>query len=213
MKIYTRFLDFNMSSNSRTKPMEISKETQELLKLMMKESHITNQQRREMQNAMKNSGTLPANLPATYKKKPKSQPRSQKPVPSPGSTISGYKLRTEEEIRKTGDLDREMYRGAPIPKSRDLVIDELNNVMAYGVKEVPKGPVAVQIEKNKTKYQLLTERFQELNDDVKDCEKFIEEMKLTPGGNKEIPAINVQIAMKKKEMQDIDKEMKAIENS
>merc|ERR1711976_842285 len=204
-----------MSSNKVSKAPSFSKETQDLLKLMMKEAHITNQQRREMAQAMKNNGTLPANLPATYKKKSKSQPRSQKPVPSPGSTISGYKLRTEEEIRKTGDLDREMYRGAPIPKSRELVKDELNNMMAYGVKEIPKSmkKQTREPEKPKTEYQILTERFEELNVDVKDCEKFIDEMKDAPGGQKEIPAVKVQLAMKKKEMQDIDKKMKIIEDS
>merc|ERR1712173_46660 len=163
----------NMSSN------KVSKETQDLLKLMMKEAHITNQQRREMTQAMKNNGSLPANLPGTYKKKNPPKKPQPKPAPSPGSTISGYKLRTEEEIRKTGDLDMEMYRGAPIPKSRELVKDELGNMMAYGVKEIPKS-MKKQIRepvKPKTEYQILTERFEELNTDVIDCEKFIEEMK------------------------------------
>merc|ERR1712173_163951 len=204
----------NMSSNKVSKAPSFSKETQDLLKLMMKEAHITNQQRREMTQAMKNNGSLPANLPGTYKKKNPPKKPQPKPAPSPGSTISGYKLRTEEEIRKTGDLDREMYRGAPIPKSRELVKDELNNMMAYGVKEIPTNSKQTrEPEKPKTKYQILTDRFEELNADVKDCEQFIEEMKGVPGGQKEIPAVKVQIAMKKKEMQDIDKEMKRIEDS
>lgn len=181
---------------------------------MMKESHITNQQRAEMNKAMKNGGSLPPALPESYKKTVKSKKSNTKPVPSPGSTITGYKLRTEEDIRKTGDLDREIYRGKPIPRSRELVKDELNNLMAYGVKEIPKSQLKQvrEPEKPRSRYQVLTDRFEELSADVKDCELFIQDMVKVPGGTREIPAVKVQIALKKKEMQDLDKQMKEFES-
>ena len=49
--------------------------------------------------------------------------------------------------------------------------------MAYGVKEIPskfkKEKREEEREVVKTKYQLLTDRFEELDADVKDCEQFI----------------------------------------
>ena len=181
---------------------------------MMKESHITNQQRAEMNKAMKNGGSLPGTLPESYKKTVKSKKSNTKPVPSPGSTITGYKLRTKEDIQKTGDLDREAYRGKPIPRSRELVKEELENLMAYGVKEIPKSQLKQvrQVEKPRSRYQVLTDRFEELSADVVDCELFMKDMAKVPGGSREIPAVNVQIALKKKEMQDLDRQMKELES-
>merc|ERR1712127_646358 len=215
-RVSSRTYRKNMSSNSRSKGASTySKETQDLLKLMMKESHITNQQRAEMNKAMKNGGSLPGTLPESYKKTVKSKKSgNQKPVPSPGSTITGYKLRTKEDIQKTGDLDREAYRGKPIPRSRELVKEELENLMAYGVKEIPKSQLKQvrQVEKPRSRYQVLTDRFEELSADVVDCELFMKDMTKVPGGSREIPAVNVQIALKKKEMQDLDRQMKELES-
>jgi len=194
--------------------MNYSQETQDLLKTMMKESHLTNLQRKEIHDSMKNTGALPGRLPSTYKPPPKKL-RQPKPAPSAGSTITGFKLRSEEEIRMNGEYEREAYRGAPIPRSADEVKDELSNVMAYGVKKIPTKSQKIHIEPEprKSPYQIMLARFEELNAEVKDREEFIEEMKGSPIGKREIPPVKVQIAIMKKEMTDIDKKMKALEDA
>jgi len=202
-----------MASTRRSANASYSKETQDLLKTMMKESHLTNLQRRELAQSMKNTGALPGQLPTTYRPKAKRKPAA-KPVPSSGSTVTGFKLRSKEEIAANGEYEREKFRGAPIPRSVDEKKDELSNMMAYGVKKIPpKKKLERPVEPPKTHYQLLFDRFEELSADMDDCEQFIEDVKGTPAGVSEIPPTKVRMAMIKMEMMGLDKRMKSMEDS
>ena len=127
-----------------------SKETQDLLKLMMKESRLTNLQQRKIDQELKRSGQLPTgeNAPKQYVSNRSGasanqasfgvndrQFRNNKRINSlmAGSSISGHQLRRQEAIAKSGAYDVERYRGRALPQSGDSKKEELSNLMAYGV--------------------------------------------------------------------------------
>lgn len=117
----------------KTKPGDntISKETQEMLKLMMKEAKLTNLQQRNITRGVENNGKLPRTIQSTYK--PKKQSEKQ-PLEFNMRSYTPQSTRSLDSIKKTGDLEREVYRGKPIPPSRDSVKEELAEIMEFGEK-------------------------------------------------------------------------------
>ena len=104
----------------QTKNQPVSKETQDLLKLMMKESKLTNLQQRQLDKQMKAGKSLPKTLPSTYRTNKsrasksdfaENEGNSSRKVQNSmtGSSISGYQLRRKEAIEKSGAYEIDQY--------------------------------------------------------------------------------------------------------
>ena len=219
-----------MFAHQTKKHPQISKETQDLLKLMMKEAKLTNLQQRNLDKQMKSTGQLPTgrNIPKTYtsnRSKASTSDFGEKPISRQAkslndfnSSISGYQLRRKEAIERSGAYKVDKYRGKPIPRSNDIKKEELSNLMAYGIKTIPKKDENVDFDElvkvpKMTPYQKLSNRFEELQFELEDRGEYLRDISGTAMFKQESATINTQIAFIKKEMTEIDQQMREIEDA
>ncbi|XP_065066282.1 UPF0193 protein EVG1 homolog [Rhopilema esculentum] len=188
-----------------TKPQNVSKETSNLLKVMMEESKLTNFQRRKLQDDMKSGKSLPVQcLPtsstsAGAKGKPK-EPKCKK-TGSRQFCYSGKRRKEIIDILKERNKDDYRPVGGKIITEKDK--EKLQNIMAYG-KDSPqheksKRPVAVEDEPE-------IDRFEEVMAEIEDRRKFLDEMEALGQGKKYRTIIATEISQKIRELEIIDKE-------
>ncbi|XP_071960295.1 UPF0193 protein EVG1 homolog [Antedon mediterranea] len=180
-----------------------TKETQDLLKVMMEESKLTAFQRRQLQNTMKNGNKLPLKCNPTSSAKPR-KPMSPKPS-SVKVDVREYQggIRSRDEIEESGAYERPKYLPGP---SRNLEREKnrLQNFMAYGEdlkitekrkKEVLKPPEP----------QPEADRFDELQEEIYERQSFLKEMEGLGQGKQYKSIIATEISQKIREMEVIDK--------
>lgn len=192
-----------------TKPMPVSKETQDLLKVMMEESRLTNFQRRQLNEAMKDKRALPTNLPPTSTFVPK-QPEIELP-PVKTHTMRGKPvlvIRTKEVIEESGAYDRDKFRPKPT-KSLDKEKNRLSNIMAFG--EDVKPPSKQEIlnkhrEQMKLLEQVEIDRFDEIQKEIEERKAFLDLMIQAGKGGHYQPIISTQISQLIREMEVIDQQ-------
>ncbi|XP_061495074.1 UPF0193 protein EVG1 isoform X2 [Rhineura floridana] len=186
---------------------EYSHETQELLKVMMQESKLTNFQQRHLINCMKRGETFPARCSPTSSR----EPEPPKPISPPKAflSISPYgrpRLRPAEMCRAGDAYTRERFRPQA---TRDLEKEKerLQNIFATGKdkvgKKTQKKPVKVEEEVPEP------DRFEELVNEVQDRQKFLAEMEALGQGKLYQGIILTEISQKLREMEIIDKERSA----
>ncbi|KAM3914741.1 UPF0193 protein EVG1 [Leptodactylus fuscus] len=186
---------------SSSKQPQYSKETQDLLKVMMQESKLTNFQQRQIREQLKSGGALPIQC------HPSSSNTQSKPLVSalqPKTSTLGARpsLRPAERCRAGDAYMREKFQ----PRAtRDINKEKsrLQNLMATGKEEpdVPQVPAPQMGEEDKEE----RDRFDELVAEIQERWDFLEEMEALGRGKQYSNIINTEISQKLREMEIIDK--------
>jgi len=195
---------------STTKPQNISKETSDLLKVMMEESKLTNFQRRKLQEDIKKGQALPMNCPPTSSR---SGARNKSHVVRAKQTTgrkqhSHSGKRRKEVIDALKEQNKISYQPAPGKVITDKDKEMLQNMMAYGkdappIRDTPKKIVA-EVEPEEE-----IDRFEEVLLEIEDRRKFLAEMESLGQGAKYRTLINTEISQKIRELELIDRERSA----
>lgn len=183
--------------------VQYSKQTHDLLKEMMKESKLTNFQQRQLDKTMNGGGTLPLRVPPTSsvrEKKPQKQPAPRKII-NPKNYSGG--LRSRDTMVAQGAFIKQEYvppRGIT-RSAREK--EKLANIMAYGedVQKIPMSRVRQRLESPPPE----PDRFDELQLEIEDRQKFLAEMEALGQGDKYRTIIATEVSQKIREMEIIDK--------
>ncbi|XP_062853888.1 UPF0193 protein EVG1 [Trichomycterus rosablanca] len=176
-----------------------SKETQQLIQLMMRESRLTSFQQRQINSQLKKGGTLPLTCNPTS-----STPAAQ-PVlrPCKPPTILSVPQRRSAEKCSAGDnYTRERFRPSA---TRDLEKEKcrLQNILATGQEVIQPSPSHTQHAERREDMEI--DRFQEVLDEIEERRQFLEEMTALGRGNHYHHMINTEISQKIRELELIDK--------
>lgn len=189
----------------------LSRETQELMKVMMKESRLTNFQQRKLNEAMRDNKALPTKVPPTSSYREK-EIIIQAPPPR-SLTMRGKPLvaiRTKEAIEGSGAYEREKF----VPKAtRDLEKEKnrLSNFMAYGedVKPPTKQQLLRQLREEMEVEYKEKDRFDEIQEEIEERKSFLETMRSVGRSGEYEAVISAQISQLVREMEAIDRERNA----
>eukprot|EP00057_Strongylocentrotus_purpuratus_P026711 XP_011681185.1 PREDICTED: UPF0193 protein EVG1 [Strongylocentrotus purpuratus] len=160
-----------------TQTPSYSKETQELLKVMMKESKLNNFQARQLQKTMKDGAALPLACNPTTSARPAQPLLPQKPSIRVNPKGYGKGVRTKEDIEDSGAYERDMYTGGGVTKSLDKEKERLQNYMAYG-EDIP--PISEERKREVLKTpepEPMIDRFADLEAEIQERVEFLEDMK------------------------------------
>ncbi|XP_040264411.1 UPF0193 protein EVG1 [Bufo bufo] len=186
-----------------TKPPPYSKETQDLIKVMMQESKLTNFQQRQIREQVQSGGALPiqchpsasntqANPPVPASRPAKASIINTRPSlrPAERCRAGDAYMREKFQPRATRDLNKE--------KSR------LQNLMATGkeLPDVPRVPPLQTGDDNKEE----RDRFDDLVAEIQERWDFLQEMEALGRGKQYHTIINTEISQKVREMEIIDKQ-------
>jgi len=186
----------------------VSKETQDLLKVMMAESRLTAFQRRQLSEAAQTTGSLPQKCPPTSSKKP-TPPHHPKTVVrdvvvNPKNCDRGIRL--QEDIEASGCYERERYRTIPCSVRTDKDKEKFANMMAYGMdldpnanKARPRTPSPLPPEEER-------DRFTELVDEIEERKNFLSKMTALGKGKEYQTLIQTEISQRIREMEEIDRQ-------
>ncbi|XP_019618807.1 PREDICTED: UPF0193 protein EVG1 homolog [Branchiostoma belcheri] len=188
-----------------TQQAQYSKETQELLKVMMQESKLTNFQQRKLNQTMRAGGTLPLNCPPTSSQRPQrpSAPVTPSKKVNPRTYAGGR--RSKEACENSPAAQPEDYR--PRPKKAVCTDKEkarLGNLMAYG-EEPPEVTPARMVELLSPEPTIERDRFEELQAEIEERAEFLEEMENLGRGKDYRTIIRTEISQKIREMEVIDR--------
>ncbi|XP_056379932.1 UPF0193 protein EVG1 isoform X2 [Hyla sarda] len=186
-----------------SKPPQYSRETQELLKVMMQESKLTNLQQRQIREQLQNGRALPIQCHPSSRNT-QTKPPVSAPRPAKASIIKTRpSLRPAESCRAGDAYTREKFQ----PKAtRDLNKEKsrLQNLMATG-KELPDVP-QVPAPQTEEDYKEERDRFDELVAEIQERWDFLAEMEALGRGKQYYNMINTEISQKLREMEIIDKQ-------
>jgi len=181
-----------------------SKETQELLKLMMHESKLTNLQRRKLTNNVKNGHSLPVQTIPARKPINSSPSKHQSPKVMNGRhlSLSGKRKKDAiEEIKQSEDT--QPFRPLPgkIITAKDK--EQLQNKMAY-------GDCAPDLNKQRKQPELYVEEahvdeFDEILLAIEERKEFLDDMEKLGQGKKYRTIIKTEISQKINELERLDK--------
>ncbi|CAI9585889.1 unnamed protein product [Staurois parvus] len=187
------------------KPAQYSKETQDLLKVMMQESKLTNFQQRQIRERLQNGDTLPVLCHPSSSLAQHKPPTSESTPKKKTITNARSGLRPAEKCRAGDAYSREKFQPRP---TRDLNKEKrrLQSIMATG-KDLPDIPQApVQIEETEIEER---DRFDELVEEIQERWDFLTEMEALGRGRQYYNNINTEISQKLREMEIIDKQRSA----
>ncbi|XP_073500394.1 UPF0193 protein EVG1 isoform X2 [Phyllobates terribilis] len=186
-----------------TKPPQYSKETQELLKVMMQESKLTNFQQRQIREQMHSGGALPIQChPSTSNTETRPLVSISRPAKA-STTNARPSLRPAERCRAGDAYTREKFQPQA---TRDIEKEKsrLQNLMATG-KELPDVPhIPPQQTEEDDKEE--RDRFDELVAEIQERWDFLKEMEVLGRGKQYYNIINTEISQKLREMEIIDKQ-------
>ncbi|XP_028415882.1 UPF0193 protein EVG1 homolog [Dendronephthya gigantea] len=185
----------------------VSKETQDLLKVMMKESKLTNFQQRQLSGRLKDGESFPTDVNPTSstRKGNKSPPKSTgKEV----RQLSGTGKRTQAEIQqRLANEEEQPYRPPPGKCITEKDKRILQNTMAYGeegaamIEETPR-PRKPQRE---AKPEPEVDRFDEVVQLIEERKEFLDDMERLGQGKKYRSIIAAEISQGIRELEMIDK--------
>ncbi|XP_042340359.1 UPF0193 protein EVG1 [Plectropomus leopardus] len=180
------------------RPIQHSKETQDMLRIMMQEARLTSQQRKQLNKGLKNRAALPSTSDPTSSASP-SQPKSYQRC-LPGRT----QRRSAESCRAGNSYVREKFIPGPI---RDLEKEKrrLQSILATG-KEEPAAassknvPACQNPEVSEEK-----DRYQEVLDEIEERRQFLADMASLGQESNFIAVINTEISQRIRELQLLQK--------
>ncbi|XP_045903453.1 UPF0193 protein EVG1 isoform X1 [Micropterus dolomieu] len=186
---------------SNPRATQYSKETQDLLTLMMQESRLTNLQRKQINDCLKNGAALPLTsdpISSASPPQPKTNKSVQKRLPSKPQK------RSAESCRSGNSYVREKFQPGPI---RDLEKEKrrLQSILATGEEE----PTAASYQNVPTCRNPGAaegrDRYQEVLDEIKDRRQFLEDMTSLGQEKQYISIINTEISQRLRELEELDK--------
>ncbi|XP_018428081.1 PREDICTED: UPF0193 protein EVG1 [Nanorana parkeri] len=187
------------------KPAQYSKETQNLLKVMMQESRLTNFQQRQIKERLQTGDTLPV-LCHPSSSIAQHKPRASESMPKKKNIANARSVLRPAEKCQAGDAySREKFQPRP---TRDLNKEKmrLQNIMATG-KDLPDIPQALpQTVETETEER---DRFDELVAEMQERWDFLKEMEALGRGRQYYNIINTEISQMLREMEMIDKQRSA----
>ncbi|XP_053493277.1 UPF0193 protein EVG1 isoform X3 [Ictalurus furcatus] len=176
-----------------------SKDTQELMQVMMQESRLTNFQQRQINKQLKKGGVLPLSCNPTSSTAP-AEPQLRV---SKGPVLSSRPQRRSAEKCCAGDsYTRERFRPSI---TRDLEKEKrrLQNILATGHEEMQPSPSHTR-PANRTE-DTEKDRFQEVLDEIEERRQFLDEMNALGRGRQYHHIINTEISQKIRELELIDR--------
>lgn len=189
-----------------TQKAGFSKETQELLKVMMQESKLTNFQQRQLKQQMQSGGPLPTSCNPTSSKAGSGPKRSSGSGGRKPPRPSREGLRSKETIARLAEEEGEgegSYRPAPGKFNSTKEKSKLQNVMAFGSDTephtrrpcVPEEPAPAAVD-----------RFDEVLYEIEERREFLTEMEALGQGQQYRSKITSEISQKIRELELLDKE-------
>ncbi|KAM4721699.1 UPF0193 protein EVG1 [Rhinophrynus dorsalis] len=186
------------------KPAQYSKETQELLRVMMEESKLTNFQQRQIKERLKRGDVLPTKCHPSSSETGHRHQVSISKQPRASIAAARPSLRPADKCRAGDAYSRERFQPRP---TRDLNKEKcrLQNIMATG-KDLPERPrlAAPQVEELEEEEE--RDRFEELEEEIQERWDFLQEMEALGRGKEYYSIINTEISQKLREMEVIDKQ-------
>ncbi|XP_067830327.1 UPF0193 protein EVG1 [Heptranchias perlo] len=178
-----------------------SKETQDILRVMMQESKLNNFQQRQLNRRLQEGDAFPASF------NPSSSHVSAPPPlpPTPSLRVSPSSkphLRPAESCRAGDAYQREKFRPRPT-RNLEKEKQRLQNLMATG-KDSP-GPDQKQKPRKKEEEPPEIDRFEELCNEIEERREFLEQMESLGRGKDFRTIIHTEISQKIHEMEEIDK--------
>ncbi|XP_058424379.1 UPF0193 protein EVG1 isoform X2 [Diceros bicornis minor] len=183
------------------KPATYSRRTCELLRVMMKESRLTNFQQRHIMDTMKRGDALPLQCSPTSSQRglPSKQPAPATYLPPILAARS--QLRPASMCQANGAYSREQFKPQA---TRDLEKEKrrLQNIFATGKdpEERKRKPPPVQQEDPAPEL----DRFEELVKEIQERKEFLADMEALGQGRQYRGIILAEISQKLREMEDID---------
>ncbi|KAM9362788.1 UPF0193 protein EVG1 [Symphorus nematophorus] len=186
-------------NNPRT--TQYSKETQDMLRLMMQESRLNNLQRKQINECLKNG----ASLPLTFDRTASASTPQPKPSKSVQKVLPARPQRRSAESCRSGDsYVREKFRPAP---TRDLEKEKrrLQCILATGQEE-PSAP-SLQSPPACQSAGVVEERecYQEVLDEIEERRQFLADMASLGQERKYINIVNSEISQRIRELEVLDK--------
>ncbi|XP_034543112.1 UPF0193 protein EVG1 [Notolabrus celidotus] len=177
---------------------QYSRETQDLLRLMMQESKLNNLQRKKINECLQNGATLPLTSDPTSS----SALPQAKPCKSVKKCFSGKPQRRSAESCRSGDgYTREKFRPGP---TRDLEKEKrrLQNILATGQEE----PEAESSQNDSARLNSEEkDRFEEVLDEIEERREFLEHMASLGQEKPYINLINTEISQRIQELKVLEK--------
>ncbi|XP_013986163.1 UPF0193 protein EVG1 [Salmo salar] len=180
---------------------QYSKEIQEMLKLMMQESRLTNFQQRQINDKLKKGSALPLTCNPTSSAPP-SLPKPKVVKNSTTRTPAKPLRRTADNCSSGDNYTRDRFRPSA---TRDLEKEKrrLQNILATGQEEPrPSHPRNISLDQGPEEER---DRFQEVLDEIEERKEFLEEMTALGKGKQYHNIINTEISQKIRELEVIDK--------
>ncbi|KAM4603500.1 UPF0193 protein EVG1 [Polymixia lowei] len=180
-----------------------SKETQEMLKLMMQESRLNNFQRRQINECLTKGVALPLTCNPTSSAPPP-HPKQRIIKPGPNCQSAKPQRRSAESCRSGDSYTRDKFLPRP---TRDLEKEKrrLQSILATGQEE-PKPTSSQKVPADRSRAALEErDRFQEVLDEIEDRRHFLADMNALGQGNHYHSLINAEISQKIRELEVIDK--------
>lgn len=186
---------------SNPRATQYSKETQDMLRLMMQESRLTNLQRKQINECLKNGAALPLTTDPKASAPPP-QPKTSKPVQK--RLLGKPQRRSAESCRSEYSYVREKFCPGP---TRDLDKEKrrLQSIMATGQEEpaaasfksIPacQNPGAAEER----------DRYQEVADEIEERMQFLADMASLGKEKQYINIINTEISQRIRELEVLDK--------
>ncbi|XP_028726961.1 UPF0193 protein EVG1 isoform X4 [Peromyscus leucopus] len=175
--------------------------TCELLRVMMKESKLTNFQQRHIMDTMKRGGPLPlqCNPTSSQRSSPSKKPATATYLPPILATHSH--LRPASMCRANGAYSREQFKPQA---TRDLEKEKrrLQSIFATG-KDTEERKKAPHVRQEDPPPEL--DRFEELVKEIQDRKEFLAAMEALGQGKQYRGIIMAEISQKLREMEDIDR--------
>ncbi|XP_062304948.1 UPF0193 protein EVG1 [Osmerus eperlanus] len=183
------------------KQTQYSRETQDMLKLMMQESRLTNFQQRQINERLKKGAALPLTCnPTSSAPPPPPPPKIIKPGPE---RLSAKPQRRSADKCSSGDnYTRDRFRPSA-PWDLEKEKRRLQNILATGQEEPSRPRKVPQLQGPEVGEE--RDRFQEVLDEIEERKQFLEEMTTLGKGKNYYNIINTEISQKIRELEMIDK--------
>ncbi|XP_051015912.1 UPF0193 protein EVG1 isoform X2 [Acomys russatus] len=175
--------------------------TCELLRVMMKESNLTNFQQRHLMDTMKRGAPLPLQCNPTSSQRGSPPKKSTTAIYLPPILAAHSHLRPASMCQANGAYSREQFK----PRAtRDLEKEKrrLQNIFATG-KDTEKRKKAPSVQQEDPAPEL--DRFEELVQEIQDRKEFLAAMETLGQGKQYRGIILAEISQKLREMEDIDR--------
>jgi len=187
---------------SQTGQAKFSQDTQDMLKLMMKESKLTNYQQRVLKSRMSEGSALPTRVNPNHSE---DGPSMKKKVVKPKVNKNRRGVKSHQDIQADIAADTsEPYRPA-VPKYNSTVEKErLTEIMTYGEEGLPVIVKAAPLPP-----QPAVERFDEIIGEMNERREFMKEMETLGKAHQYKNQIDAEMSQYIREMEQIDRKKQA----